>query len=50
MFELPTNFVSGVSSNATSAIASLSPVAQLIIGILLAVLVLTAIIRVIAGR
>jgi len=44
MFELPTTFVSDVSANATDAIASLSPYATLIVGVLLAVLVLSVII------
>ncbi len=44
MFELPENFTSGVSSNATDAISALAPYTELILGVLLATLVLTVII------
>jgi cobyrinic acid a,c-diamide synthase len=45
MPELPVNFVSDISSNATDMIASLSGVATLIIGVLLAGVVLNLIIH-----
>lgn len=50
MFELPEGFVSDVSSNATSAIASLAPYTELIVGVLLAVLVISVIIRTLSGH
>jgi len=45
MPQLPANFVSNVSTNATDMIASLSGYAELIIGVLLAGVVLTLIIH-----
>lgn len=44
MFALPENFVSGISTNATSAISALAPYTTLIIGVLLAVLVISVLI------
>lgn len=45
MPQLPSNFVSNISANATDMIASLAPFAELIIGVLLAGVVLTLIIH-----
>ncbi len=42
---LPNDFVSNISSNATDMIASLSPFAELVIGVLLAGVVLTLVIH-----
>lgn len=50
MFSLPDNFVSSVSTNATGAISALSPIATLIIGVLLAVLVLGVIIQAVSHK
>lgn len=50
MFTLPENFITNISSNATGVIASLSPVATLIIGVLLGVLVLRVIISAVSGH
>lgn len=50
MFELPSNFVSSVNTNATGAIGALSPITTLIVGVLLGALVLTIIIRSISGH
>jgi hypothetical protein len=44
MFELPENFVSDVSANATSAISALGPYTSLILGVLLSVLVISVLI------
>jgi hypothetical protein len=44
MFDLPTNFVSGIGTNATGVLASLAPYTELIIGVLLATLVISVII------
>jgi hypothetical protein len=44
MFSLPTNFVSEITTNATSAISALAPYTTLIIGVLLAVLVISVIV------
>jgi len=45
MFSLPTNFVTNITANATEAISALAPYTTLIIGVLLAVLVITVLIR-----
>lgn len=45
MFQLPSNFTTNVGTNATSAIGALAPVAELVVGVLLAVLVLSIIIN-----
>lgn len=45
MFELPTGFVADISDNTTDVIAALSPVTTLLLGVLLATLVITIIIR-----
>lgn len=50
MFSLPSDFVSDISANATSAISALSPYTTLIVGVLLAVLVISIIIRTISGH
>jgi len=50
MFSLPSTFVSDVSSNATDAISALSPYTTLIVGVLLAVLVISVIIRTLSGH
>jgi hypothetical protein len=44
MFELPTTFTSDISANATDAISALSPYTTLILGVLLAVLVISVIV------
>lgn len=49
MFELPSGFVSGITSNATSAISALSPVVQLVLGVLLATTVIVIIIKAVRG-
>ena len=46
---LPSDFVTNISSNSTTMIANLSPYAELIIGVLLAAVILTVIIRAIKG-
>jgi len=50
MFSLPTDFVTDIGTNATGVISALSPVATLIIGVLLAVLVLSVIISAISHK
>jgi len=50
MFSLPNDFVSDISSNATQAISALSPYTTLIIGVLLAVLVISVIIRTLSSH
>jgi F0F1-type ATP synthase assembly protein I len=50
MFSLPSNFVSNISTNTTGVLSALSPVAELIIGVLLGALVLGIIIRVLSGH
>lgn len=50
MFTLPDNFVSSVGTNATGVISALSPITTLILGVLLGGLVLTMIIKAIAGH
>ena len=44
MFELPDNFVDDIGANATGVISALSPYTTLILGVLLAVLVLSVLI------
>ena len=48
IFALPTDFVANVSSNATDVLGSLSPYIELIIGVLLAVLVISYLISAIS--
>ena len=48
MFTLPVDFVSDMTANTTSAIASLSPYITLILGVLLAVLVISVLVRAIS--
>jgi hypothetical protein len=48
MFSLPVDFVTDMTANATSAISSLSPYITLILGVLLAVLVISVLIRAIS--
>lgn len=48
MFSLPTDFVTNISANATSVISSLSPYIELVLGVLLAVVVLSYLIGAIA--
>jgi hypothetical protein len=50
MFSLPENFTTDIGTNATGVISALSPVATLIIGVLLAVLVLSVIISAISHK
>jgi hypothetical protein len=50
MFSLPTDFVSNISSNATSAISSLAPYIELILGVLLAFLIVNYLIRAITHQ
>jgi hypothetical protein len=50
MFSLPTSFVSDISDNATSAISALAPYTTLIVGVLLAVLVISVIIRTLSSH
>ena len=45
MFSLPDSFTSNIGTNATSVIGALSPVTELICGVLLGSLVLTIIIN-----
>jgi len=47
---LPSDFTTNVSSNSSAMIANLSPYAELVIGVLLAAVVLTVIIRAISGH
>jgi hypothetical protein len=49
MPQLPNNFTTQISSSTTEMIATLAPVAVLIIGVLLAAVVLTVIIKAIRG-
>lgn len=44
MFQLPTDFVANINTNATGVISTLSPLLTLIMGVLLAVLAIGAII------
>lgn len=48
MFSLPTGFVSDMTANTTSAISALSPYITLILGVLLAVLVISVLVRAIS--
>jgi len=48
MFSLPNDFVTNIGTNATGVISALSPVATLVIGVLLATLVLSVIISTIS--
>jgi hypothetical protein len=41
MFSLPSDFITGIGTNATSVIASLAPYIELVLGVLLAVVVLS---------
>ena len=50
MFTLPTDFVANVSSNATSVISSLAPYIELVLGVLLAVVVLSYLISAISNH
>lgn len=45
MFTLPTDFVTNISSNATGVIASLAPYIELVIGVLLAIVVISYLVR-----
>lgn len=45
IISLPQNFVSDIGTNATDVIGTLSPFATLVIGVLLAVLVITVLIN-----
>lgn len=45
MFSLPVDFVSDMGANATSTIGALSPYITLILGVLLAVLVISILIK-----
>lgn len=45
MFSLPVDFVTDITANSTSAIGALAPYITLIIGVLLAVLVISILIR-----
>lgn len=40
MFQLPTDFISNINSNATAVLSALGPYIELILGVLLGVLVL----------
>lgn len=44
MFTLPTDFTTGIGTNATGTISALSPVVQLILGVLLGAVVISIII------
>lgn len=44
MFELPENFVSDVGDNATGVISALNPYTTLILGVLLAILVISVLV------
>lgn len=48
MFSLPVDFITDMTANTTSAISALSPYITLILGVLLAVLVLSILIRAIS--
>lgn len=50
MFSLPSDFVSGIGTNATGVLSALAPYTQLIIGVLLATLVITVIISTLTGH
>lgn len=46
MFQLPSNFVSDIGTNATATISALNPYTTLILGVLLAVLVISILVSV----
>jgi hypothetical protein len=48
MFTLPSDFVSNISANATGVIGSLAPYIELVLGVLLAVVVLSYLISAIS--
>jgi len=50
MFSLPDNFVTNIGTNTTGVLSALSPVATLIISVLLATLVLSVIISAISNH
>lgn len=50
MIELPSGFVTGIGTNATSFLAEMSPLLQLVLGILLTTGVIVTLIQVISHR
>lgn len=50
MFTLPENFTSSIGTNATGVISALAPYTTLILGVLLATLVITVLIKSLTGH